>query len=162
MVGSLFSLLVSILLVGLTASTGARFRPDSWYRELRKPTWTPPDIAFPIAWGILYLLMAIAAWRLYMADDSAWRTASLAVYVLQLFANAAWSWLFFGRKQIAIALIDIVVLLGLIIIAIALFSQVSTLAAWLMVPYGLWVALALALNATIWRLNSDPQEATRR
>lgn len=48
---------------------GARFRPDSWYRELRKPTWTPPDITFPIAWGILYLLMAIAAWRLYMADD---------------------------------------------------------------------------------------------
>ena len=88
-----------------------------------------------------------------MADDSAWRTASLAVYVLQLFANAAWSWLFFGRKQIAIALIDIVVLLGLIIIAIALFSQVSTLAAWLMVPYGLWVALALTLNATIFRLN---------
>lgn len=153
MLGSLLVLLLSILLVGLTASTGARFRPDNWYRELRKPTWTPPDIAFPIAWGILYLLMAIAAWRIYMADDSAWRTASLAVYVLQLFANAAWSWLFFGRKQIAAALADIVVLLGLITVAIALFSQVSTLAAWLMVPYWLWVALALALNATIWRFN---------
>ena len=153
MFGSLVALLLSILLVGLTASTGARFRPDNWYRELRKPSWTPPDIAFPIAWGILYLLMAIAAWRIYMADDSAWRTASLVVYVLQLFANAAWSWLFFGRKQITAALADIVVLLGLITIAIALFSQVSTLAAWLMVPYWLWVALALALNATIWRLN---------
>ena len=153
MLGSLLVLLLSILLVGLTASTGARFRPDSWYRELRKPTWTPPDIAFPIAWGILYLLMAIAAWRIYMADDSTVRTAGLAVYVLQLFANAAWSWLFFGRKQIAAALADIVVLLGLITVAIALFSQVSTLAAWLMVPYWLWVALALALNATIWRFN---------
>ncbi|NYS77362.1 MULTISPECIES: TspO/MBR family protein [Halomonadaceae] len=153
MLGSLLVLLLSILLVGLTASTGARFRPDNWYRELRKPTWTPPDIAFPIAWGILYLLMAIAAWRIYMADDSTVRTAGLAVYVLQLFANAAWSWLFFGRKQIAAALADIVVLLGLITVAIALFSQVSTLAAWLMVPYWLWVALALALNATIWRFN---------
>ena len=58
MLGSLIALLISILLVGLTASTGARFRPDSWYRELSKPSWTPPDIAFPIAWGILYLLMA--------------------------------------------------------------------------------------------------------
>ncbi|MBR9903886.1 MAG: tryptophan-rich sensory protein [Gammaproteobacteria bacterium] len=146
--------MVSLLLVGLTASTGARFRPDGWYRELRKPTWTPPDIAFPIAWGILYLLMAIAAWRIYMADASVWRTASLAVYALQLLVNAAWSWLFFGRKQIVAALVDIVVLLALITIAITLFYQVSTLAAWLMVPYWLWVALALALNASIVRLNN--------
>lgn len=153
MLGSLLALLVSLLLVGLTAMTGARFRPDGWYRELRKPSWTPPDIAFPIAWSILYLLMAIAAWRIYMADDSPWRTASLMIYALQLGANAAWSWLFFGRKQIAAALVDIVVLLGLITIAIALFSQVSTLAAGLMVPYWLWVTLALALNATIFRLN---------
>jgi len=153
MLGSLLALLISILLVGITASTGARFRPDSWYRELRKPSWTPPDIAFPIAWGILFLLMAIAAWRIYMADESAWRTASLAVYALQLLANAAWSWLFFGRKQIAIALVDIVGLLVLITVAIVLFSQVSTLAAWLMVPYWLWVALALGLNASIWKLN---------
>ncbi|CEP34340.1 MULTISPECIES: TspO/MBR family protein [unclassified Halomonas] len=154
MFGSLLALLVSLLLVGLTASTGARFRPDGWYRELRKPTWTPPDIAFPIAWGILYLLMAIAAWRIYMADASVWRTASLAVYALQLLVNAAWSWLFFGRKQIVAALVDIVVLLALITIAITLFYQVSTLAAWLMVPYWLWVALALALNASIVRLNN--------
>lgn len=153
MLSSLLALMVSLLLVGLTATTGARFRPDSWYRELSKPNWTPPDIAFPIAWGILYLLMAIAAWRIYMADDSAWRTASLWAYALQLLVNAAWSWLFFGRKQIVAALVDIMVLLALITIAIALFSQVSTLAAWLMVPYWLWVALALALNATILRLN---------
>lgn len=153
MFGSLIVLLVSLLLVGLTAMTGARFRPDGWYRELRKPTWTPPDIAFPIAWGILYVLMAIAAWRIYMADESAWRTASLAAYTLQLLVNAAWSWLFFGRKQIVAALADIVMLLALITIAIALFFQVNTLAAWLMVPYWLWVALALALNANIVRLN---------
>lgn len=153
MLNSLLALLVSILVVGLTASTGARFRPDGWYRELRKPTWTPPDIAFPIAWGILYLLMAIAAWRIYMADESAWRTASLVVYSVQLVANAAWSWLFFGRKQIAAALLDINVLLALITITMALFAQVSTLATWLIVPYWLWVALALALNAAIFRLN---------
>ena len=133
--------------------TGARFRPDGWYRELRKTTWTPPDIAFPIAWGILYVLMAIAAWRIYMADESVWRTASLAAYTLQLLVNAAWSWLFFGRKQIVAALADIVMLLALITIAIALFFQVNTLAAWLMVPYWLWVGLALALNANIVRLN---------
>lgn len=153
MLGSLLALLVSLLLVGVAASTGARFRPDGWYRELSKPTWTPPDIAFPIAWGILYLLMAIAAWRIYMADDSAWRSASLVVYSVQLLANAAWSWLFFGRKQIAAALGDIALLLILIIVAIILFAEVSSLAAWLMAPYALWVTLALALNATILRCN---------
>lgn len=153
MLGSLLALLVSLLLVGLTATTGARFRPDGWYRELSKPSWTPPHIAFPIAWGILYLLMAIAAWLIYMADDSTWRTASLVAYALQLLVNAAWSWLFFERKQIVAALVDIMVLLALITIVIALFSQVNTLAAWLMVPYWLWVLLALTLNATIYRLN---------
>lgn len=153
MLHSLFVLLISLALVGIAANTGARFRPDSWYRELNKPDWTPPDIAFPIAWGILYLLMAIAAWRIYMADDSAWRTAGLTIYALQLVANAAWSWLFFGRKQIAAALGDIALLLMLIMLAIIVFAKVSALAAWLMVPYALWVALALALNATIWRRN---------
>jgi tryptophan-rich sensory protein len=153
MLGSLLALLVSLLLVGAAAATGARFRPDGWYRTLRKPRWTPPDLAFPIAWGILYLLMAIAAWRIYMAEGSALRSASLAFYGAQLLANAAWSWLFFGRKQIGAALADIVLLIGLITVTIGLFAQVSTLAAWLMVPYWLWVALALALNATILRLN---------
>lgn len=154
MLGSLLALLVSLALVGLAASTGARFKPDEWYRKLDKPAWTPPDIAFPIAWGILYLLMAVAAWRIYMADDSAWRTASLWVYALQLLANAAWSWLFFGRKQIVAALGDIALLLILILLAIFLFAKVSGLAAWLMVPYAFWVALALTLNASIWRRNS--------
>lgn len=154
MFGSLMALLVSLLLVGAAAMTGARFRPDGWYRALRKPRWTPPDLAFPIAWGILYLLMAIAAWRVYMTEDAPLRNASLAVYGAQLLANAAWSWLFFGRKRIAAALADIVLLLGLITLTIGLFAQVNTLAAWLMVPYWLWVALALALNASIWRLNS--------
>lgn len=64
MLGSLFALLVSLLLVGITSSIGARFRPDGGgYRELCKHSWTPADIAFPIAWGILYLLIVIAARR---------------------------------------------------------------------------------------------------
>lgn len=150
---SLLALLVSLLLVAATASTGARFRPDEWYRQLQKPGWTPPDIVFPIAWGVLYLLMAIAAWRIYMAEDSPFRTASLVVYGLQLVANAAWSWLFFGRKQVAAALMDIALLLSLITLAIVLFANVSIVAAWLMVPYWLWVLLALTLNTSVLRLN---------
>ncbi|WNK19952.1 tryptophan-rich sensory protein [Halomonas piscis] len=150
---SLFSLLVSLGLVGAAASSGARFRPDGWYRQLAKPAWTPPDLAFPIVWGILYLLMALAAWRVFLAEPSIWRTAGLAVYALQLAANAAWSWLFFGRRQILLGLLDIALLLCLIAACIALFAPSSALAAWLMVPYLLWVTLALALNASVWRRN---------
>lgn len=153
MLDAIISLLVSLLLVSGVAVTGARFRPDGWYRQLHKPSWTPPDLTFPIAWGILYLLMAIAAWRVYLADPSALRRAGLGVYGLQLVANAAWSWLFFGRKQIRAALVDILVLLALITLTIAVFAPVSPLAAALMVPYWLWVAIALGLNATLLRLN---------
>lgn len=153
---SIASLLVSLMLVGAAASSGARFRPGDWYRALDKPAWTPPALAFPVAWGILYLLMALAAWRVYMAEPSTWRTAGLVVYVLQLGANAAWSWLFFGRHRIFGALLDIVLLLGLIGITTGLFSGASVLAAWLMVPYILWVMLALALNTSVWRRNRYP------
>ncbi|SHM28712.1 TspO/MBR family protein [Vreelandella subglaciescola] len=150
---SLLSLLISLALVGAVASTGARFRPDGWYRSLAKPCWTPPDLAFPIAWGVLYVLMAIAAWRVYLAEPSAARSAGLICYALQLAANAAWSWLFFGRRQMFSALLDIALLLGLIVATTALFARASELAAWLMLPYILWVMLALALNASVWRLN---------
>lgn len=157
MLFSLLALFVSVLLVAVTASTGARFRPDDWYRQLKKPAWTPPDRVFPIAWGLLYLLMAIAAWRICMAEDSSLRTASLIVYGLQLLANAAWSWLFFGRKQLTGALLNIGLLLGLITLAIVLFAKVSPLAAWLMLPYWLWVLLAFMLNASIVTLNRDKE-----
>jgi len=150
---ALLSLLISLGLVGAAASTGARFRPDTWYRSLAKPAWTPPDLAFPIAWGILYLLMAVAAWHVYLAEPSVARSAGLVCYLLQLAANAAWSWLFFGRRQVFSALLDIVLLLGLIVATTALFARASELAAWLMAPYILWVMLALALNASVWRLN---------
>ncbi|GAA3894575.1 tryptophan-rich sensory protein [Halomonas cibimaris] len=150
---SVTSLLVSLGLVIAAASSGARFRPDDWYRQLKKPAWTPPNLAFPIAWGVLYLLMALAAWRVFMAEPSAWRTAGLVAYALQLAANAAWSWLFFGRRQILLGLADIALLLGLIVVTTALFSHVSALAGWLMAPYLLWVMLALALNASVWRRN---------
>ncbi len=150
---SLVALLISLGLVGLAAGTGMKFRPGSWYRNLRKPAWTPPDIAFPIAWSLLYLLMAIAAWRVYLADDSLWRSLGLLAYGAQLLANAAWSWLFFGRRQMVLALADIVLLLLLVVVTLWLFAHASALAGWLLVPYVVWIGVALALNASVWRLN---------
>ncbi|WP_372591126.1 TspO/MBR family protein [Guyparkeria sp.] len=155
MLESIVALMGSIVLVALTAMTGGLNRPDDWYRSLAKPAWTPPNRVFPIAWAILYLLMAVAAWRVFEAEDSAWRTAGLVLYAVHLLFNAAWSWLFFGRHRIAAALIDILVLWALLTLVILVFAQSSLLAALLLVPYWAWVAFAAMLNARILRLNPD-------
>jgi len=159
---SIAVLMGSIVLVALTALTGGIFRPDGWYRSLAKPAWTPPDKVFPVAWAVLYLLMAIAAWRVFMGDDSTARDAGLVLYVLQLLFNAAWSWLFFGRRRIVAGLVDILLLWMVLSLTIVLFAQVSLLAAALLIPYWFWVAFAALLNARIWKLNpfeSSPRNA---
>jgi len=153
MLESVATLMGSIVLVALTALSGGLFRPDAWYRGLAKPAWTPPDRAFPIAWAVLYLLMAIAAWRVFMAAPSAARDAGLLLYVVHLVFNAAWSWLFFGRRRMVAALVDILLLWMLLSLVIVLFFQVSVLAAVLLIPYWLWVAFAALLNARLWKLN---------
>lgn len=153
MTETIITLLISICLVGLAASTGIRFRPDHWYQALEKPAWTPPNRLFPIAWTLLYLGMAVAAWQVYTTADSPARTAALTAYLLQLIANGAWSWLFFGRRDIRMALVDIVILLILLTITIALFAQVSLLATLLMIPYWFWVVFATALTGSIWSKN---------
>ena len=153
MLESVAALMASIALVALTALTGGLFRPDGWYRALRKPAWTPPDRVFPIAWAVLYLLMAIAAWRVFMAEPSTARDAGLVLYLIHLVFNAAWSWLFFGRRRMVAALVDILLLWMLLSLVILLFSRVSVPAAALLVPYWFWVAFAALLNARLWKLN---------
>jgi len=153
MLESVAALMASIVLVALTALTGGLFRPDGWYRALAKPAWTPPDRAFPIAWAVLYLLMAIAAWRVYLAEPSMARDAGLVLYLIHLLFNAAWSWLFFGRRRMVAALVDILLLWMLLSLVIVLFWQVSGLAAALLLPYWAWVAFAALLNARLWKLN---------
>jgi len=153
MAESIAALMGSIVLVALTALSGGIFRPDDWYRRLEKPRWTPPDKVFPIAWAVLYLLMAVAAWRVFEAESSAWRTVGLLLYVLHLFLNAGWSWLFFGRRRIEAALLDILALWVLLTVVIVLFALSSPLAAVLLLPYWAWIAFAVALNARIRRLN---------
>lgn len=146
-------LALSLALVFEAAATGARYRPDAWYEGLVKSRVTPPRIVFPVVWGALYILMAVAAWLVWRRAgfEGAW--IALLLYLLQLACNALWSWLFFGRHQSGAALMDIVVLWVLLVATVAAFSPHSTLAALLMLPYLLWVTLALYLNVAIVHLN---------
>ena len=147
------ALVVSLALVFGAAASGARYRPDAWYDNLAKSRVTPPRIVFPVVWGALYILMAVAAWLVWRRAGFQGAWIALLLYLLQLVCNALWSWLFFGRHQSVAALMDIAVLWILLVATVAAFSPHSTLAALLMLPYLLWVTLALYLNAAIVHLN---------
>lgn len=123
-----------------------------WFPLLLKPSWNPPSWVFGPVWTTLYVLMGVAAWRAWRAGGSA-APRLVRLYFVQLFFNALWSVLFFGLKQPAWALADIVVLWGLLVwLQVGLWrSDRGAGALW--VPYVLWVSFATALNAAIVRLN---------
>jgi translocator protein len=136
------------------ASTGTLFSPGAWYRTLSKPSWTPPDWLFPIAWTLLYLAMSIAAWRVAYAGD-AWVLPALALWSWQIVMNALWSPVFFGLRRLGAALVVISFLWLAVALTTAVFLYVDAVAGYLMVPYLVWVSYAGALNAALWRANPE-------
>ena len=123
-----------------------------WFPLLQKPSWNPPGWLFGPVWTTLYGLMGLAIWRAWRAGGPA-ASRLVRLYFVQLFFNALWSVLFFGLKQPAWALADILVLWGLLIwLQVGLWRS-DRLAGALWVPYVLWVSFATALNAAIVRLN---------
>lgn len=145
------ALAISVLLVAAVAAFGSQFAPGPWYEALAKPAWTPPNWLFGPAWTLLYALMALAAWKVWIVARRI--DLALLVYGAQLLVNALWSYLFFGRQRIDLALLDIVVLWLLIVVTLVLFWRRDRLAGWLLVPYLAWVGYAAALNFALWRLN---------
>ena len=133
----------------LATATGV----DGWYRTLVKPGFNPPDWVFAPVWTVLYLMMAIAAWRVWRTEAFVTRRYALTAFGVQLGLNLLWSILFFGLQQIGLALFEISLLLLSIAICILLFWRVERLAGWLLVPYLLWVAFAAVLNLSLWLLN---------
>lgn len=150
MSASTLSLAGFFVLVIVAASTGALFSPGPWYASLNKPSWTPPNWAFPVAWTVLYAMIAVAGWRVYEADGFG---AALMVWGAALVFNMAWSWIMFGAKEIGWALGDLILLWLSIVVFIWLAWPMDRLAAWLFVPYFFWVSFAGALNLAVWRLN---------
>jgi tryptophan-rich sensory protein len=151
------SLVLLILLCQGVGLLGARFTaPEipAWYRTLRKPFFNPPAWIFGPIWTLLYLLMAIAAWRIVQAAASPARTASLTAFAIQLALNLLWSWIFFRRHALAAAFVEIIALWLAIAATAFLSSQLDALAAWLFAPYLAWTAFAAILNGAILRLNN--------
>ena len=141
------------------AATGAIFRPGEWYRRLDKPRWRPPNWLFAPVWTMLYAMMALSGWLVWREKGFADAAVPLSAYAVQLILNAAWTPIFFGLRRPGLAAIEIAMLWASILATISLFSSVSAAAAWLLVPYLLWVSFATALNFAIWRRNPAPHVA---
>jgi benzodiazapine receptor len=119
-----------------------------------KPSWTPAPLVFPIAWSVLYVLMAIGFWRLWdLETRSAARTKAMTLFLVQLALNALWSPAFFGWHGTRTALIIIIGLLVAIAATMIKASRVERLAAWLLAPYLLWVAYATTINVGVVAMN---------
>lgn len=125
---------------------------DPWYAALTKPSWNPPNWVFGPVWTMLYLMMAVAAWLVWRRRGAA-AGVPLALFAAQLALNALWSYLFFGLHRPGLAFAEITLLWAAILATLLAFRRVVPLAAWLLVPYLLWVTFAAFLNFTIWRLN---------
>lgn len=140
--------------IGIVASLFTRPEIKGWYVTLAKPGFTPPNWLFPVTWTILYILIATAAYLVWKRRDesSTYRTAAV-IYTVQLALNFSWSIVFFGMHEIVGGLVIIGLLLISILLNIAYFAKISKTAAWLLVPYLLWVSYATLLNASILTLN---------
>ena len=137
-------------LVGILASVFTQSSVDVWFRTLAKPSFTPPDWAFPVAWTALYAAMAVAAWLVWRKGNAA---GALTLWSVQLALNLLWSALFFGLRNPALAFAEIVILWIAIAATLVAFFLKSAAAGWLLVPYLAWVSYAALLNGSIWLMN---------
>jgi len=125
----------------------------NWYPTLAKPSFNPPDWVFAPVWTALYVLMGVAAWRVWRTSPQPGRRRALGLFLLQLALNLGWSLVFFGLQAVGVALIEIVVLLALILVTMIAFWRLDRFAGLLLLPYAVWVGFATSLNFMIWRLN---------
>lgn len=152
-------LLALALLVGICLGIGGlggavtASSVNDWYPTLNKPSFNPPNWVFGPVWTTLYVMMGIAAWRVWRAADRDTARGPLALFALQLAVNLGWSIAFFGLRDPGLA-VAVILVLDLLVLATALmFRRIDGLAALLLVPYLAWIAFATLLNVAVWRLN---------
>ena len=149
------SLVLMLLVCFGVSAFGALFTPGEWYQSLHRAPWSPPNIAFPIVWSILYVLIAIAGWLIYCSTPNMQHSTKMfRVWIAQLMLNGLWSWVFFGLHQTQLALLDMLLIDCLVVyLAYNCFIHDLKLAAYLLAPYLLWLLLATTLNAYVVVMN---------
>tara|TARA_Y100000991_G_scaffold101435_1_gene76478 strand:- start:14 stop:466 length:453 start_codon:yes stop_codon:yes gene_type:complete len=135
----------------VAASTGALFPPNEWYGNLKKPTWNPPDWLFPIAWSILYLIIAYVGMRISLIPGP--KKYLIALWALQISLNTIWTPIFFGLNNIKLAMRFIIGLWISVLLMVITYWFEDPLSAILICPYFIWVSFAATLNFRIMQLN---------
>lgn len=156
-INNVLKLALSVLLCQSAGMVGSFFTirsVDTWYENIRKPFFTPPDSVFGPVWIILYLLMGISLFLIWRKGlESSFSKRAFSVFLFQLLLNSLWSFAFFGSRSPLAGMIVIILLWLAIIWTIILFFRISRPAAMLLFPYILWVSFAVVLNGAIFVLN---------
>jgi len=143
-----------VLLLGLFAgSLSPLGNANSWYRALAKPAVVPPDWVFPVVWTTLYVMMGLALAVVLNARGARLRGPAIAAFLIQFAFNLAWSPVFFGLHRLTLAFYIIIAMLVLAVAATLLFGRIRSSAAWLMLPYLIWISFAGVLNWELARMN---------
>lgn len=122
---------------------------NDWYKTLKKAPWTPPNYVFGIIWPILYLLMFISAYLIFIDKKCYPFCYALIIFFIQLAINLSWTTIFFKYKLIHFALFVLIVIFCLVIYTYLLFNKINKIASYLLIPYILWLIIALSLNIYI-------------
>lgn len=130
---------------------------NPWYAALAKPDLTPSGWVFPVVWTTLYILLGLALAMIADARGSRGRGRAIALFFVQFAANLAWSPLFFGAHKVTASLLLLAVMLVLSILTTVMFARIRRAAAWLLVPYMVWVSFAGVLTFRIGQLNPDAE-----
>ncbi|MFO7658302.1 MAG: TspO/MBR family protein [Bacteroidales bacterium] len=149
-------LIISVLLplaLGAFAGIFTSKAVPEWYTTLNQPSFNPPNYLFGPVWTTLYILMGISLFLIWKQAKSNERNVAITVFLIQLILNFAWSFLFFYLNRIDIALVEIIVLWISIIVMLIKFYRIKPIAAFINIPYLLWVSFASILNASYFLLN---------
>lgn len=144
-------LIISIIIPLLVGFIGNLLgNPSMGFELIKKPSFMPPKVLFPIVWTILYIIMGISSYIIYQKGN---KNNALQVYILQLIFNMLWTYFFFNIKAYLFSFIWIIILIVLVIIMIIKFVKINKTAGYLQIPYLLWLAFASILNFSIFLLN---------
>jgi translocator protein len=148
----------AVMFLGFLSGAVSGSTGDSgWYQALIKPKLQPPSWLFPVAWTTLYFLIGLAFAMVLHAKGAKERGLAIFLFIAQYVVNLSWSPVFFGQHKVTTAFYIILAMIGLAVATTFVFGRVRKIAAWLMVPYLVWISFAAGLNYEIDRLNPDAE-----
>ena len=141
------------LLIGGISGYATATNITDWYLTINKPSFNPPNYLFGPVWTTLYILMGISLFIILQSPINEFRKKAITVFCVQLLLNFCWSFIFFKFQLLGLAFVEIIIIWFSIITMIIIFYKINKTAAFLQIPYLLWVSFASVLNGYIWILN---------